>query len=108
VKAGVPLVNVSVNVSPETTADTIGLDGGSGTDHVAEACPEEVQVKLVVGVGDACAAGGVEAPQADSSTRPRVATTAPEEMCGMPVERRQLEVGYEGKRSIATCGWSTP
>jgi len=37
VKAGVPLLNVSVNVSPETTADTIGLDGGSGTDHVAEA-----------------------------------------------------------------------
>jgi len=25
----------------------------------------------------------------------------------MPVERRQLEVGYEGKRSTATCGWST-
>ena len=106
-KAGVPLVNVSVNVSPETTADTIGLDGGSGTDHVPEACLEEEQLRLVVGVGDACATVGVEAPQADSSTRPRVATTAPKEMCGMPVERRQLEVGYERKRSMATCGWST-
>ncbi len=37
VKAGVPVLKVSVNVSPETTADTIGLEGGSGTDHVAEA-----------------------------------------------------------------------
>ena len=107
-KAGVPLVNVSVKVSPETTADTIGLDGGSGTDHALEACPEEVQLKLMVGAGDACAAVGVEAPQADSSIRPRVATTAPKEVRGMPVERRPLEVGYERKRSMATCGWSTP
>jgi len=49
VKAGVPLLNVSVNVSPDATADTIGLDGGSGTDHVGEAPPEDVQ--LGVGVG---------------------------------------------------------
>jgi len=26
-----------MNVSPEATADTIGLAGGSGTDHVVEA-----------------------------------------------------------------------
>jgi len=51
VNAGVPLLNVRVNVSPETTADTIGLDGGSGTDHVGEAPPDDVQLGVEV-VGD--------------------------------------------------------
>jgi hypothetical protein len=77
VKFGVPLLNLSVNISPETTADSIGLDGGSGTDHVVEAGPKDVQLR-VVGVGEGCAAVGLEAPQADSRTRPRVATGARE------------------------------
>src|SRR2546423_699849 len=76
VKAGVPLVKVNVNVSPETTADTIELDGGSGTDHVLEAWPEEVQLKLAVATGEVCAAVRVEVPQPDRSNTPRVATTA--------------------------------
>ena len=44
---GVPAVNASVRVSPETVAETIGglsLLAGSGSGHDSEAVPVSVQV----------------------------------------------------------------
>jgi len=42
----------------------------------------------------------VEAPQADSSTRPRAATNARERICGTLVKRRQLELVMSGNARL--------
>jgi len=64
-----------MKLSSETTADTIGLAGGSGAAHDGEACPEEVQVRFAA-LGDGRVAVGVEAPHAVISKKPREATNA--------------------------------
>jgi hypothetical protein len=83
---GVPWANVRVKVSPAATAETIGgvMAGAAGEAKSGEACPEEVQLR-VVNVGDGCAALGLETPHAQSTAVAKVTRSAREQMGRMLV-----------------------